>query len=283
MNFCEKLQNASEKYASIVCFGMDPVREDIPIHEADAGKAIYQFYESILDRMLKEKIYPAAVKPNYAFYAQYGFEGLEALNKLVKAYRQEGFPVILDVKRGDIGKTAEAYARECFEFFDADAVTLSPYMGYDSIAPFVKNYPDRGAYILNKTSNKSSADIQDVETPGGPVYLHVAKKIVQWHTPGLGAVVGATYPSQLKEIHALFVASGKQIPLLIPGVGSQGGDLEEVVRTLASKGSWRIHRINSSSAINYAYKRFEGLHFAEAAVKALRELNNEIDAILGGN
>jgi orotidine-5'-phosphate decarboxylase len=281
MNYTETLKAASEKFHSIVCLGMDPVREDIPIRDANIGKAIYHFYEEILERMIREKVFPAAVKPNYAFYAQYGFEGLEALHNLVKLYRREGFPVILDVKRGDIGKTAEAYAKECFDFFHADAVTLSPYLGYDSIAPFVKGYPEKGAYILVKTSNKSSSDIQDVEASNGPMYVHVAKKIVEWHSPGLGAVVGATYPEQLKYLVELFVESGKDIPLLIPGVGSQGGDLEKVVRTLSSAKGWNIHRINSSSAINYAYKRFEGMHYADAAVKALWELNLEIETLLG--
>ncbi len=281
MNFLTMLKDVSEKFRSIVCLGMDPLREDIPLREANVGRAIYAFYEAILDRMAKEKVFPAAVKPNYAFYAQYGFEGLEALHGLIALYRKEGFPVILDVKRGDIGKTAEAYAKECFEFFNADAVTLSPYMGYDSIFPFVKNYPEKGAYVLVKTSNKSSGDIQDVPTPDGPIYEHVARKIIEWHSPGIGAVVGATYPEQLRQIAEIFISTGKEIPLLIPGVGSQGGDLESVLPSLITGGSWQIHRINSSSAINYAYKRFPGMHYAEAAVKALKELNEEIEAIMG--
>lgn len=281
MNYLDQLKASSEKFSSIVCLGMDPVLEDIPIRDAHPGKVILAFYEAILNRMVIENVFPAAIKPNYAFYAQYGFEGLEALHRLIALYRSEGFPVILDVKRGDIGKTAEAYARECFDFFNADAVTLSPYMGYDSIAPFVKRYPQKGAYILVKTSNKSSTDIQDVQSSDGPLYEHVAKKIVEWHAPGLGAVVGATYPEQLKNISNIFTASGKEIPLLIPGIGSQGGDLENVVQTIAAEGSWRIHRINSSSAINYAYKRFSGMEYAEAAVRALRELNEEINAIIG--
>lgn len=283
MSFVDVLKETSEKFHSIVCLGLDPLLEDIPIKDAHAGKVIYAFYEAILERMLKEKVFPSAVKPNYAFYAQYGFEGLEALHKLIAVYRNEGFPVILDVKRGDIGKTAEAYARECFEFFNADAVTLSPYMGYDSIAPFVKNYPQKGAYILVKTSNESSADIQDIPAFDGPIYEHVARKIVEWYTPGLGAVVGATYSEQLKQISNFLASSGKKIPLLIPGVGTQGGDLESVVRSLAEGGNWMIHRINSSSAINYAHKRFPGIHFAEAAVKALKELNDEIEAVMGAH
>ncbi len=277
MNYLEKLKFSADSFGSIVCMGMDPVLEDIPLDRGPAGQRIFDFYAAILERMHKEKVYPAAVKPNYAFYAQYGFEGLDALYRLVRIYHAAGFPVILDVKRGDIGKTAEAYARESFEFFDADAVTLSPYMGLDSISPFMKNYPDRGYYILNKTSNKSSGDIQDVDAGGEPLFLHVSKKIVEWHRPGLGAVVGATYPAQLDAVSRIFVDSGKEVPLLIPGVGTQGGDVADVVKVLALGGDVRLHRINSSSAINFAYKKYPGMNFAEAAVMAIGELNDVIE------
>lgn len=281
MNYIELLKTTADKYASIVCLGLDPVLEDIPLEKGTPGGRIYTFYEGILNAIVKEKVYPASVKPNYAFYAQYGFDGLEALHKIIKLYRGAGFPVILDVKRGDIGKTADAYSREAFEFFEADAVTLSPYMGYDSISPFMKNYPDRGYYILNKTSNKSSGDIQDIDTKGEPVFIHVSRKILDWYHPGIGAVVGATYPEQLEKISGIFRASGKEVPLLIPGVGSQGGSVAEVMKVLASPGDWRIHRINSSSAINYAYKKSPGLDYASAAVRALGDLNGEIAACLG--
>jgi len=281
MNYLDRLKSSADSFGSIVCLGLDPVLEDIPLDKGSAGQRIYAFYEAILDRIQMEKVYPAAVKPNYAFYAQYGFEGLEALYRLIQIYRAAGFPLILDVKRGDIGKTAEAYARESFEFFGADAVTLSPYMGLDSISPFMKNYPDRGYYILNKTSNKSSGDIQDVDAGGEPVFLHVSRKIVEWYKPGMGAVVGATYPAQLDAVCRIFGDSGKEVPLLIPGVGTQGGDVAEVMNVLAACGDWRIHRINSSSAINFAYKKYPGMDFAEAAVKALGELNAEIGKCLG--
>lgn len=279
MNYLELLKTTTDRYNSIVCLGLDPVLEDIPLDKGTPGERIAAFYEGILDRIVKEKVYPASVKPNYAFYAQYGFDGLQALHRIIGLYRAAGFPVILDVKRGDIGKTAEAYSREAFEFFGADAVTLSPYMGYDSISPFMKNFPDRGYYILNKTSNKSSGDIQDIDTRGEPVFLHVSRKILDWYHPGIGAVVGATYPEQLEKISAIFGASGKEVPLLIPGVGSQGGSVAEVMKVLAT-GDWRLHRINSSSAINYAYKKNPGMDYASAAVKALRELNDEIGACL---
>ncbi len=277
MNYIEKLRHAAEKFNSIVCLGLDPVIENIPLSEGTPGERIVVFYEKILNRMLQKRSYAAAVKPNYAFYAQYGIDGIEALVRVIGLYRGEGFPVILDVKRGDIGTTAEAYAKEAYDFFGADCVTLSPYLGYDSISPFIKGYPDKGCYILNKTSNKSSGEIQDVVINGGPFYLHVSKKIIEWHHPGMGAVVGATYPEELKRIAGLFSASGKEIPLLIPGVGKQGGSAKEVVEILKAVSDIKIHRINSSSAINYAYKDYPGVSFDDAAVRALDMLNSEIN------
>ncbi|MCX7679492.1 MAG: orotidine-5'-phosphate decarboxylase [Spirochaetes bacterium] len=280
MNYLERLKSDAKRFHSIVCMGMDPVLEDIPIREK-ASKAIVAFYEEILNSIINQKVFPAAVKPNYAFYAQYGMDGLEALCHLIALYQREGFLVILDVKRGDIGKTAEAYAKECFEFFSADAVTLSPYMGFDSIAPFILNYPAKGAYVLVKTSNVSSSEIQDVAVNGMPLYLHVCKKIIEWDCPGLGAVVGATFHEQLEQVLHSIAMSGKEIPLLIPGIGTQGGDVKKVVQSLCAQSDFRIHRINSSSAINYAYKRFSGMHYAKAAVHALKELNEEINALVG--
>lgn len=277
MNYLDLLKKSSEGFNSIVCLGLDPVLEDIPIKSGSDFERIYNFYEEILNKILQRKIYPAAVKPNYAFYAQYGIEGLEALLAVGKLYKSAGFPLILDAKRGDIGKTAEAYAREAFQFFDADAVTLSPFLGLDSIRPFIKNYPKKGYYILNKTSNKSSGDFQDISIKGTPLYLIVSKKIIQWYHPGIGAVVGATYPDQLKSITKIFSESKLEIPYLIPGIGSQGGSIIEVIKVIKTYSDIRIHRINSSSAINYAYKRYTDKKFSEAAVIALDKLNHEIN------
>ena len=277
MNYPELLEKTSDKFNSIVCLGLDPVLEDIPIESGSAKERILSFYESILNKIVQTREYPAAVKPNYAFYAQYGIEGIEALLSIINLFKSEGFPVILDVKRGDVGKTAAAYSKEAFDFFRADAVTLSPFLGIDSISPFINNYPQKGYYILNKTSNKSSGEIQDVSVGGEPLYIHVSKKIVEWHHPGVGAVVGATYPEDLKIIAEIFINSGFKIPLLIPGVGSQGGDIERIINTLAIYPDIRIHRINSSSAINYAYKKFTNMRFADAAVTALRKLNADIN------
>ena len=278
MTYTEQLIASFEKFNSFVSLGLDPIIEEIPLNSGSIKKNIYNFYEEILNCIIKSNVYPSIVKPNYAFYAQYGFEGLEALYSIIELYKAEGFPVLLDVKRGDISKTALAYAKECFSFFKADAVTLAPYMGYDSISPFIDNYPDKGYYILNKTSNKSSKDFQDILVNGKPLFAHTSKKIIDWYAPGIGAVVGATFPEQLSIITDIFIESGKTIPLLIPGVGSQKGDLKEVIKILKRFPEKRIHRINSSSAINYAYKTSSTSNFGEAAVKALENLNNKIES-----
>jgi len=276
MNYLELLKESAAKFSSIVCMGLDPVIEDIPETSGTPGERIYKFYEKILNAVVKRKIYPGAVKPNYAFYAQYGIDGIVSLEKVINIYRKEGIPVILDYKRGDIGKTAAAYAREAFDFFRADAVTLSPYLGYDSIEPYIKNYPDKGYYILTKTSNANSGEIQDVKTEGKDFFLHIAEMIVKWYHPGIGSVAGATYPEQLDKINNTFIKSGKEIPFLIPGVGTQGGSIDEVMAVLRKCPDVKIHRINASSSINYAYKKIKDMDYDDAAVEALKKMNEEI-------
>ena len=281
MNYIELIRNARIKFNSIVCFGMDPVLEKIPV-SGSPYKKIITFYERILNKMLQRNVTPGAIKPNFAFYAQYGLQGIKALAALITMYKSAGFPVILDVKRSDIGTTAEAYAKESFIFFSADAVTLNPFMGYDSIQPFIKNFPDKGYYILTKTSNKSSSDVQDLSCEGKTIYEHIAYKILDWYHPGIGSVVGATFPQQLECILDIYITSGKIIPLLIPGIGTQGGSLVETLNILKRDTNINIHRINSSSAINYAYLNDKRKHYAVAAVNALSSLNDEIGNALHG-
>lgn len=276
MNYIEMLKDSAKKYSSIVCLGLDPVIEDIPEKDGTPGERIYKFYENILNGVVKKNIFPGAVKPNYAFYAQYGIDGIISLEKVITIYKNAGIPVILDYKRGDIGKTAAAYAKEAFDFFKADAVTLSPYLGYDSIEPYIKGYPDKGYYILTKTSNSSSGEIQDVQTEGKDFFLHIADMIVKWYHPGIGSVAGATYPEQLDKINDTFLKSGKEIPFLIPGVGTQGGSISEVMTVLRKCPDVRIHRINASSSINYAYKTYKEMKYDDAAVEALKQMNGEI-------
>ncbi len=279
MSYIDTLKKSSEQFSSIVCMGLDPVIEDIPEKNGTPGERIYTFFEKILNKHIQKNIFPGAVKPNYAFYAQYGVDGIIYLDKIIKIYKSAGIPVILDYKRGDIGKTAKAYAKEAFDFFKADSVTLSPYLGYDSIEPYIKDYPDKGYYILTKTSNASSGEIQDIKSGNKEIFLNVADLIIKWYHPGLGSVAGATYPEQLKKISDIFINSGKEIPFLIPGVGAQGGSIKDVMEVISRSSDIGIHRINASSSLNYAYKTFKDMSYDEASVEALKQMNDEINAL----
>ena len=262
MNFAKKLEKSAAERNSIVCLGLDPVLEKIPVKEQSPNKRIVKFYSDIIEATHQNI---GAVKPNYAFFAQYGFPGLRALKKVISLCKNKKIPVILDAKRGDIGKSSEAYAKEVFEFWKADAVTVSPFMGKDSVEPFIKyGAKGKGTYILARTSNPGAGDLQD--------YRKTAAKIKEWYADGVGAVVGATNIDELKEINSIF--EGK-IPLLIPGVGAQGGSAKEVANALKS-GNIKIHRINSSSGINYAYEKQGTDDYAGAAAKAVKELNDMI-------
>lgn len=279
MNYIEQLKESSKKFSSIVCMGLDPVIEDIPEKNGTPGERIFAFYENIINRHVQKNIMPGAVKPNYAFYAQYGIDGIVTLEKIISICKGAGIPVILDYKRGDIGKTAKAYAKEAFDFFKADSVTLSPYLGYDSIEPYIKDYPDKGYYILTKTSNASSGELQDIKSENSDIFIHVAGLIVKWYHPGIGSVAGATYPEQLEKISDVFLKSGKEIPFLIPGVGAQGGSIEEVMKVIRRSSDIGIHRINASSSLNYAYKTAKGMNYDDASVEALKQMNDEINSL----
>lgn len=267
MNFPELLEKTAKRNNSIVCFGIDPVIERIP------GKKIVKFYVDILEA-INDKI--GAVKPNYAFFGQYGWEGLKALEAVIAAARKMKLPVILDAKRGDIGKSSEAYAKEVFGFWKADAVTVSPYMGTDSILPFITQ--SKGVYLLVRTSNSGAADLQQLQLKNGrEVFMETAAKALEL---GTGAVVGATNIAELERIASFIAAAKKQTPLLIPGVGTQGGSASEVAGALRRvNGQLSIHRINSSSGISYAYQKSSSGDYASAAEKAVNDLNREIGKI----
>jgi orotidine-5'-phosphate decarboxylase len=277
MSYVEELRVRAKKANSIVCMGMDPVIEKIPI-KGDSCQVIEEFYINILKEMNIRNSHPAIIKPNIAYFEQYGFAGLNALKSIISQYKSSGIPTLLDAKRGDIGKTSTAYAKSVFEFWDSDAVTIAPYMGTDSVEPFIEwCEKKKGVYILCRTSNKGAVDLQDLKVDGVPVYRKLVENIIRWHKPGVGAVVGATYLNELEEISRLFVDSKRDIPLLIPGVGSQGGSAGEVVDVLRkTKNDILIHRINSSSGINYAYIEKYTPDYAKAAVDALENLNIEI-------
>lgn len=224
MKFIDGLKNASKKNNSLLCIGLDVDLNKIPKQHS----SIFGFNKSIIDAT---KDLVCAYKPNIAFYEMHGIKGIEALIQTIDYIHKFDIPVILDAKRGDIGNSSAAYAKAVFEVYKADAVTVSPYMGYDSVKPFI-DYQDRGVFVLCLTSNPGAKDFQP------PVYKEVAKKF-----SSAGLVVGATKPEELKEIRRI----APNALLLIPGVGAQGGDLGSIVKI----GGKNII-INSSRSIIYA-------------------------------
>ncbi len=245
MDFLEKLSIGIEERDSLLCIGLDIDEERMPVFLFESSMDPYfEFNKSIID---STKDLVCAYKLNLAFYEALGEKGYQLLRKTI-SYVPKDIVVILDGKRGDIGNTARMYAKALYDILEGDAVTLNPYLGLDSIKPFLK-YPGRCCFILCKTSNPSSKDIQDLKIDDKPLYYRVAEKILEWSKLGLcGAVIGATYPREIKELRELL---GEVTPLLIPGIGAQGGDVEKTVKYgVNSKGGGII--INVSRSIIYA-------------------------------
>jgi len=210
--------------SSLLCVGLDPHVTDLPRPTAEAA------LEFCLDLVRQTAAYAAAFKPNAAFFEQFGAEGWKALKQVIDAVQEQSqrlgsrIPVILDAKRGDIASTAEAYARSAFAGLGAHAITLSPYLGKDSIAPFLAD-PEKGVFLLCKTSNPGAADLQDlpVNATGEPLYVAVARLAQSWNSGNnIGLVVGATQPEAMARIREV----APELWFLAPGVGAQGGDLE---------------------------------------------------------
>jgi orotidine-5'-phosphate decarboxylase len=258
MNFLDMLRNAERQNGSLLCVGLDPEPAKFPAAlQGDASK-IFDFCAAIVDATAD---LVSAFKPQIAYFAANRAE--DQLERLMAHMRRTApaVPIILDAKRGDIGSTAEQYAKEAFERYGADAVTLSPFMGFDSIAPYLK-YHGKGAFLLCRTSNPGGDDFQNqrlASLAGQPLlYEHIAQ-LAQgpWNLNGqLGLVVGATYPAEIERVRAL----APTLPLLIPGVGAQGGDALATVRA-----GWRFDGpiiVNSSRAILYASS---GADFAQVA------------------
>lgn len=256
----EKLIKFAQENKTILCFGIDP---DLKRIGNDATtKDITTFFNEITDKLLAENAI-SAIKPNYAYFAQYGFDGLYALRDILNRYRNKTW-IILDVKRGDIGKSSEAYAKEGYDFWGADALTISPYMGSDSVLPFVRQ--GKLAYMLCKTSNTGSNDFQELRCEGkAKVYERVMEMAMEWKC---GAVIGATSDA----IKKLAKKTNGTVPFLIPGIGTQGGDLRMVLDAI--RDHLPIHRINASSSIAYAFEK--GGKPADAAVNEAKNLNREI-------
>ena len=267
MNFMQSLKRAWAANNSLVCVGFDPEPSRFPAHLRDHPDAVFEFCRAIVNATGD---LVCAFKPQIAHFAALSAE--DALERLI-AHAHAMFPhvpVILDAKRGDIGSTAQHYVTEAFERYEADAVTLSPYLGRDSIQPFLDR-ADKGVILLCHTSNPGASDLQDLDVGGMPLYQHVAKLVAQeWNANGNCALVtGATWPEQLAEVRALV----GDIPLLVPGIGAQGGDVEAVMRhgrTVDGNGLM----INSSRAILYAGN---GEDFAQASRAATLELRDSIN------
>jgi orotidine-5'-phosphate decarboxylase len=264
MNSFTKLTEITKKNSSLLCVGLDTDIKKIPAHLGNDIDNLFVFNREIIEAT---KDLVCSYKINFAFYEQYGAKGFDILKKTIDAIPEDIF-IIADAKRGDIGNTSSAYARSCFEYFRADSITVNPYMGFDSVKPFLE-FEDKFVFLLALTSNPGSNDFQRLVSEGKPLYKHVIEKSQSWAShENLGFVVGATHPSELEEVRDM----AKENVLLIPGVGTQGGDVEAVLK--ANRGGHAV--INVSRAVIYASG---GTDFAEKArekaVKYSLELRNK--------
>ncbi len=265
--FIQQLRQRWTDADTLLCVGLDPERGRIPAPVAARPAALLDFCCAIVDATAP---LVCAFKPQIAYFAALGAE--DQLRNLIDYVHRHhpGIPVILDAKRGDIGNTARLYAEEAFERFDADAVTVNPYLGPESLAPYLE-YADRGVVVLCRTSNPDSAWLQS-HPPADPTFLRVARAAVEWNSRGnVMLVAGATYAEDLARIRDC----AGDIPLLVPGVGAQGGDLQSVVQLgLDSAGQGLV--INASRSVLYAGS---GQDFAQAARDAACDLRDRMNAL----
>ena len=267
MNFTQKLLNVTHKNKSRLCIGLDPDPKLMP-----RNIGVFEFNRAIIEATCD---LVCAYKLNFAFYEALDEEGSDTLKRTIKCIPSD-VPVIGDAKRGDIGSTAKAYAKAIFTNLNCDATTVSPYLGFDSVEPFIK-YKDRGVFILCRTSNASALDFQSLrcQTDSGyqSLFEIVAQKASQWNTCGnIGLVVGATYTEELKLIRQ----THPDMLLLIPGIGAQGGDLASAVRYgVDARGEKAV--INSSRQVIYASPEKD---FAEAARRVALSLRDQINSYL---
>ena len=267
--FAKKIQRACESARSLVCVGLDPDPSLMPVQD------VFAFNRAIIDSTAPVA---SAYKPNLAFYEAMGLPGLAALERTISHIREAAAHAVIigDAKRGDIGPSATAYARAMFDVWGFDAITVNAWGGRDTVEPFLED-ESRGVFVWCRGSNPGSGDFQDLATLDGgeesPLYEVMARSCADWNTRGnVGLVVGATVPKQLAAVRELCPA----MPLLIPGVGAQGGELESAVRA-GVDGSGRLALVNSSRGIIYASR---GPDFADAAGKAALHLRNAINSVL---
>lgn len=268
MKFVQRLERAWAAGDTLLCVGLDPDPARLPRQLAASSHPIFEFGRGIVDATAD---LVCAFKPQIAYYAAARAE--DQLEMTIAHIRRHypGIPVILDAKRGDIGSTAEMYAREAFERYQADAVTVNPYLGFDALAPFLE-HADKGVIVLCRTSNPGARDVQDIESKGRKLYQIIAEKAARdWNAKGnVLLVVGATYPEELAQIRAIV----GDMPILVPGVGAQGGDVAAVMANGATAGGTGLI-ISTSRAVLYAGG---GSDYAQAARAAARKLRDEINA-----
>ncbi|MBY9017659.1 MAG: orotidine-5'-phosphate decarboxylase [Candidatus Lokiarchaeota archaeon] len=305
MYFAERLIELIKDKTSVVCVGLDPRLEqegEIPrylVKQFDnPNEIILEFNKTIIDNTCD--LIPV-IKPQIAFYEKYN--ALRALKKTIKYAHKNDLVVILDSKRNDIGSTSKAYADSTFKEYDADACTLNGYLGFDSIRPYIEEYPEKGLFILVKTSNPSSQDFQDLfsikledvnkattEIMVNDVklernYVHMAKLVDLWSKKlstfsdfnNLGVVVGATFPEELNAIRKLV----KHSFILLPGFGAQGATINNILPSFNKEGLGGI--VNSSRNINYAYnnyKQFSPSQYGKAARFEVEKMNRDINKVL---
>jgi len=268
MNFMQSLRHRWHSANTLLCVGLDPEPDKFPAHIQTGFDPVFTFCRDIIDATAQ---YACAFKPQIAHFAALGAE--DALTRLITYIHTNhpDIPVILDAKRGDIGSTAGYYAREAFERYQADAVTLNPYLGRDSVQPFLER-KDKGVILLCRTSNPGAGDLQDLPVEGRPLYQHLAQMVAEhWNTHhNCALVVGATWPEQLREVRSII----GEMPLLVPGIGAQGGDARAVVKNAkTADGTGLI--VSASRSILYASG---GDDYAQAAASAARALRDTLNA-----
>lgn len=265
----DQLRHAQREKESVLCVGLDPDPSRLPVSLQDGRllpDAVREFCAAIIEATAP---YACAFKPNFAFFEALGPAGLTVLDQVLSVIPDD-IVVIADAKRGDIGNSARFYARSLYRTFGVDACTVSPYLGRDSLAPFLE-YPDRCTFVLARTSNDGAADFQEAcSCDGRPLYQQVARRVAQWSAEAegtAGLVVGATAPASLSELRD----ECPHLPFLIPGVGAQGGDPAQVMAAAETEDGPVL--VNSSRSILYAS---EDDDYAEAAADAARSLRNAL-------
>ena len=274
MNFIQKLNSVATKNNSLVCVGLDPVLDNLPKSITSSKQPFFDFNKTIIDATAD---LVCAYKPNSAFYEALGADGLEQLQKTCHYISENcpDIPLILDAKRADIGNTNDAYGQFAFDYLGVDSITLHPYLGGEALQPFLDR-KDKGMIILCRTSNPGAAELQDLEVGGKKIYQIVAERVSKhWNKNGnCLLVVGATYPDELAQVRKIV---GEDMWILLPGIGSQGGDLQKSLKAgLNEAGSGLM--VSSTRDIIFASN---GPDFAVAARSQANKLRDEINQIRG--